>query len=139
MNKRGVTYYMKEKVNRVALTILLVLPIFAYTQEHKLGNWLLYIGNKQLNEKWNIHNEVQYRSYNVINDLEQLLIRTGLGYNLSENNDNILLGYGYILSQNYNDETDAKSSINEHRIFQQFTTKQKDGFVKLNHRYRRFL
>nr|WP_179348611.1 DUF2490 domain-containing protein [Winogradskyella pacifica] len=120
----------------VALTLLLVLPFFTYAQDSNFGNWLIYIGNKKLDSKWNIHNEVQYRSYNIIDDLEQLLIRTGVGYNLSENNNNILLGYGYILSQNYTDESEDKISINEHRIFQQFTTKQTFGSVGLSHRYR---
>ena len=50
--------------------------------------------------------------------------------------NNILLGYGYILSENYVGDNDDKVSVNEHRIFQQFTSKQNIGSVKLNHRYR---
>jgi hypothetical protein len=65
-----------------------------------------------------------------------LLLRTGVGYNLTENNNNLLFGYGYILSENYIDDSDDKVSINEHRIFQQFTTKQSLWKVKLSHRYR---
>ncbi len=119
-----------------ALIAFLMLPMFSYSQDSNLGNWLIYIGNKKLNTKWNIHNEVQYRNYDAIGDLEQLLLRTGLGYNLSENNHNILLGYGYILSENYIGNSDDKASVNEHRIFQQFTSKQSIGIVNLNHRYR---
>jgi len=126
-----------KKTSKIAtLIIALVLPFFALSQDSNLGNWLIYIGNKKLNSKWNIHNEVQYRNYNAVGDLEQLLLRTGVGYNLSDNNDNILLGYGYILSENYIDDTDDKTAVNEHRIFQQFTTKQKVGKVGLSHRYR---
>ncbi|RLJ65419.1 uncharacterized protein DUF2490 [Lacinutrix venerupis] len=126
-----------KKTSKIAtLIILLVLPFFAMSQDSNLGNWLIYIGNKKLNSKWNIHNEVQYRNYDAVGDLEQLLLRTGVGYNLSDNNDNILLGYGYILSENYIGDTDEKVSVNEHRIFQQFTTKQKVGKVGLSHRYR---
>lgn len=124
-----------KKVIMVTLAILLALPTIAKAQESNLGNWLIYIGNKKINSKWNIHNEVQYRNYNAIGDLEQLLLRTGLGYNLNEAN-NVLLGYGYILSENYIGETDNKISVNEHRIFQQYTTKQNVGKVKLSHRYR---
>ena len=127
---------MKERISMVALIVILVLPNFLNAQESELGNWLIYIGNKKLNSKWNIHNEVQYRNYNAVGDLEQLLLRTGIGYNLSENNNNILLGYGYILSENYISETEDKLSVNEHRIFQQFTTKQNVGKVALSHRYR---
>lgn len=111
-------------------------PLTTNAQDSNLGNWLIYIGNKKIDEKWSIHNEVQYRNYDAIGDLEQLLLRTGLGYNLSENNNNILLGYGYILSENYVGDTNDKVSVEEHRIFQQFITKQKIGKVGLSHRYR---
>jgi hypothetical protein len=79
---------------------------------------------------------VQYRNYNAIGDLEQLLLRTGLGYSFNQNKNNILLGYGYILSENYLGNTNQKTAINEHRIFQQFTSKQQIGRLKINHRYR---
>lgn len=126
----------KMKIKIAALTLALVLPFCVQSQESNMGNWLIYIGNKKLNSKWNIHNEVQYRNYNAVGDLEQLLLRTGVGYNLTENNNNILLGYGFILSENYLEDSDNKVSVNEHRIFQQFTTKQNIGKVALSHRYR---
>ena len=124
---------LKSKIT--LLVFALALPLIGFSQDSNLGNWLIYIGNKKLNSKWNIHNEVQYRNYNAIGDLEQLLLRTGVGYNITEKN-NILLGYGYILSENYVGITDDKVSVNEHRIFQQYTTKQSIGKVKLSHRYR---
>ncbi|TJY38163.1 DUF2490 domain-containing protein [Pontimicrobium aquaticum] len=127
---------IKSKISLLALIIALMLPTFVQSQDSNFGNWLIYIGNKKLNNKWNIHNEVQYRNYNAIGDLEQLLLRTGLGYTFNDNKNNMLLGYGYILSENYVGNTDDKISVNEHRIFQQFTSKQSVGSVKLNHRYR---
>lgn len=107
-----------------------------YSQENKTGNWFLYFGNQAINKKWNWHNEVQYRNYNFAGDLQQLLLRTGIGYNLTENNNNLLLGYGYINSENYISGTDQKASVNEHRIYQQFITKQNFGRVYIQHRYR---
>ena len=127
---------MKKKQVLAALILGLMLPNFGQSQDSDFGNWLIYIGNKKLNNKWNIHNEIQYRNYNTIGDLEQLLLRTGLGYTFNENRNNVLLGYGYILSENYIGNTDKKNAVNEHRIFQQFTSKQNVGSVKLNHRYR---
>ena len=124
------------RFNKILLIALAFCSSLSFSQESDFGNWLIYIGNKKLNSKWNIHNEIQYRNYNAIGDLEQLLIRTGIGYNLTESNNNILLGYGYILSENYIGDTDEKVSINEHRIFQQFITKQDLWKVKLTHRYR---
>lgn len=120
--------------------IIIIISLFffstnSYGQDSNLGNWLIYIGSKKINEKWNLHHEVQYRNYNAIGDLEQLLLRTGLGYQLTDNS-NFLLGYGYILSQNYVGISDDKVDVNEHRIFQQLITKQKVGKVDLQHRYR---
>ena len=120
-------------------TLVIVFCAFSFlstAQDSDLGNWLIYIGSKKFSERWNLHTELQYRNYNFVGDLEQLLIRTGVGYNLTEGNNNVLLGYGYILSQNYIDGQEDKVSINEHRIFQQFITKQKFGRLALQHRYR---
>lgn len=115
---------------------MLLLPFLGHAQDSSLGNWLLYFGNMKIKSDWNWHSEVQYRNYNAIGDLEQLLLRTGIGYNLTENNNNVLLGYGYILSQNYIEGTDDKVDVNEHRIYQQFITRQKIGIVGVQHRYR---
>ena len=118
------------------LSLFLSLPKLSFSQDSELGNWLIYIGNKQLNEKWNWHHEVQYRNYDAVGDLEQLLLRTGFGYTFNESKSNVLLGYGYILSENYVGQSDEKINVNEHRIFQQFITKQQLSQVSLQHRYR---
>ena len=112
-----------------------LISLSAASQENGLGNWLIYIGSKQLNSKWNLHHEIQYRNYNTLGDLEQLLIRTGLGYDIGSKS-NILLGYGYINSENFTGNANDQTTVEEHRIFQQFITKQTIGSVSLQHRYR---
>ncbi len=121
-------------MNKVLL-IFLFLPLFSSAQQSDLGNWLIYFGNKQFNEKWNLHHEIQYRNYNLIGDMEQLLIRTGIGYNIGSKS-NLLVGYGYINSENYTGISNAQATVQEHRIYQQFITKQNIGTVALQHRYR---
>ncbi len=123
-------------MKKIIVLLLLCSSFLGYNQESDLGNWLIYFGNKNIDSKFNWHHEVQYRNYDALGDLEQLLLRTGIGYNLTENNNNILLGYGYILSENYIGDTDEKIDINEHRIYQQFITKQNIHIVSLQHRYR---
>jgi hypothetical protein len=98
------------------ILILGLIPVIGFSQESNLGNWFMYLGNKKLNSNWNIHNEVQYRNYNVVGNMEQLLLRTGIGFNLSPNNNNILLGYGFIRSENYV-STDQKVG-NEQRFLE---------------------
>jgi len=113
--------------------IVYFIPQQSVAQESSLGNWFLLFGNKKINEKINWHHEVQYRNYNAIGDLEQLLLRTGIGINVTDNT-NLLLGYGFIRSENYfgNEEL----VVNEHRIFQQIITKQNAAKLRIQHRYR---
>ena len=115
---------------------MLFIAEFAQAQESDVGNWFIYFGNQKINKKWNWWNEVQYRNYNFAGDLEQLMLRTGVGYNLTENNNNLLLGYAYIISNPYIAGTNEKTSTNENRIYQQFITKQNFGRVYIQHRYR---
>ncbi len=123
---------MKKIICIIGTTLI---SLSAASQENDPGNWLIYIGSKQLNSKWNLHHEIQYRNYNTLGDLEQLLIRTGLGYDIGSKS-NILLGYGYINSENFTGNVNDQTTVEEHRIFQQFITKQTIGSVSLQHRYR---
>ena len=127
---------MRNKLQSFCFFVAFFFIANANAQNTDAGNWFLYFGNQKINKRWNCHNEVQYRNYNLAGDLEQLLLRTGMGYNLSENNNTVLLGYAFVHSEPYIAGTDKKSNTNEHRIFQQFITKEKFGRVNIQHRYR---
>jgi hypothetical protein len=127
---------MQHFAFRLLLGLMIATPSLCLAQSSELGNWLLYFGNKNINKKLNWHHEVQYRNYNAIGDMEQLLLRTGIGYNLTPGNHNLLLGYGFIQSENYVPLQEGKIGVPEHRIYQQFITKQKIGRVGIQHRYR---
>jgi Protein of unknown function (DUF2490) len=126
---------LKNKKILIIISILL-LSKFSNAQRSDIGNWFIYFGNQQVSKKWSWWNEVQYRNYNFAGDLQQLLLRTGISYNLSENNNNILLGYAFIHSENYRPNSDEKVGADEHRIYQQFITRQNFGRVFMQHRYR---
>ncbi|MCB0658570.1 MAG: DUF2490 domain-containing protein, partial [Saprospiraceae bacterium] len=58
-------------------------------QDTDSGAWYMYFGNNRIGNNLYWHNEIQYRNHNWGGDLEQLLLRTGLGMNLSENNNTL--------------------------------------------------
>lgn len=125
---------MKNTAKKAVLGILTVAATLVQAQKSDLGAWYMYFGNNKISKKLNFHNEIQYRSFDGAGDLEQLLVRTGIGYDLTEDNNNILLGYGFVLSRPY--ENGEKAENTEHRIFQQYITKQKFGRFNLQHRFR---
>lgn len=89
-----------------------------------LGNWLIYLGNIKLNDRWDWHHEIQHRNYKPLGHLDQLLLRTGLGYTWSGGKQNLLLGYGFIHNQTYEPRPGKKPlHLEEHRIFQQHIAK----------------
>lgn len=116
--------------------LILLLPWGAMAQPSDFGNWLIYFGDTKLPGRWNWHYEAQYRNFNLLGDTEQLLLRTGIGYNLTENNNNVHLGYAYIYSEPYVEGTNDKTHFNEHRIYQQFISRQVFGRTSIQHRYR---
>lgn len=127
---------MRTKLKSLYILFFFFITTIGISQNSETGNWFLYFGNQKINKKWSFHNELQYRNYNFVGDLEQLLIRTGIGYDLSDNNNNILLGYAFVHSEKYITGTDIKNNTTEHRIFQQFISKQEFGRMKIQHRYR---
>lgn len=134
--KSNLAVIFAAMIKKILVGVLLLLPFTGFSQEDELGNWWIYFGNKELSDRWDLHHEVQYRNYNFIGDLEQLLIRGGVGYHLTENNNRILVGYGYINSENNPEDGGALISTDEHRIYQEFTTSHSIAMLKLSHRYR---
>jgi len=120
----------------VAFTIIISsLNLQAQSTENEVGNWLMYFGTNRITDDWSIHTEVQYRNHKLAPvHIEQLLLRTGLNYHIS-NNAIATVGYGYIASHDF--ESDQKSpESTEHRIFQQLILINKISRLKFEHRYR---
>ncbi len=104
-------------------------------QEENYGKWLVYFGNQKINNKWLLQSDLQYRLNQNPDQKSQLLLRAGIGYNLTETNNNILLGLAYVHS-NWEEDDVTRSSTIEKRVYQQYLFKQKLNNLLITHRAR---
>lgn len=121
------------------LSLLICLSSAALAQDgrikdHNQNGWYMYFGDHKLTPKWGLHTEVQWRRHNIIADPQQLLIRTGINYDLTPA-AMFTLGYGYIETHPYGDFP-AAGTFPEHRIYQQLQLRGSVSRVGLMHRYR---
>lgn len=124
-----------NKLVRNSIFLLFLAPLITYSQDDKVGNWLMYFGTNRISDDFSIHTEIQYRNHTLTpNNVEQLLLRTGLNYHFSEK-ATVTAGYAYIPSYVYESEQNSPE-VEEHRIWQQFILINKIGRVKFEHRYR---
>ena len=94
----------------------------------------MYFGNHKFRDNFGIHAEIQWRRHNYLSDPQQLLLRFGLDYYVTEK-EKITIGYGFIKTFPYG-EFAVTNAFPEHRIWEQFQTAQTLGKFKLNHRFR---
>lgn len=100
------------------------------------GGWYMYFWNADLKKShFGFQGDVQYRNWNVLGDLEQLLLRAGATYRPKNTNVKFTLGYAFILSGAYGISNPTTSM--EHRIYQEALLPHKIGNrVYLKHRFR---
>ena len=108
--------------------------LFAQVNENKVGAWYLYIWNAHIKEtKFGIQGDIQYRNWNIMGDLEQLILRGGLNYNPNKNIQ-LSAGYAHITSGIYGD---SNSTTAENRIQQDILLPyQISERIYLKHRFR---
>lgn len=123
-------------MKKIAMLLIFCCTILHAQKENFDNLWFIYFGNQQVTKKLNWWTEAQFRNTEAAGNPQNILLRTGIGYNLSENNNNLLLGYGYIIGYAEDAEQQAIASSKEHRIYQQFIHKNKIGKVPLQHRFR---
>lgn len=101
--------------------LVLVTSIFAVSnftvqaQENDLNGWGVITSSIETGEKTFIWLEAQPRFTTDISRLGQLLLRTGVGYKVSDKTS-VVLGYSYIFT-----DPVGPASSNEHRIWQQLS------------------
>lgn len=108
---------------------------FAQVDEGQLGGWYMYFGNTKLNEgPWGFQGDVQYRNWNLMGDMEQLLLRGGPTYQLAKSKIKFTLGYASITTGTPGEST---ATIHENRIYQEaFIPGKLGNWIYLNHRFR---
>lgn len=99
------------------------------------GNWLMLFNQTRLTEKWGFNAEVQYRSFEIFPNTEQLLLRGGFNYFI---NNSISAAAGYAEISNYAFDKDLLPGIraNENRLWQQILLRNTSGRLFFEHRYR---
>lgn len=124
--------------NLIALCIFTFFSsnLFSQVNPEAQGGWYMYFWNANLKKNGlGFQGDVQYRNWNIMGDLEQLLLRAGMTYQPKNTSVKFTLGYGFILSGDYG-FPDQSTSI-EHRIYQEALLPQKIGSrVYLKHRFR---
>lgn len=126
----------RQKMRKLLIGIFSIgLISFTNAQERDFRSWNVININQKIDENFSFQSDIQYRTWEDLDQLNQLLIRGGIGYDLTDNNNTVLVGVAYIATRNPISENDY-TTFNEHRIYQQFNTKHKISKVNLNHRFR---
>lgn len=127
------------RIKKILITLMLCFYCLLISAQESgqsnFGFWGMYFGTNKVSEKLSIHSEAQYRTYEFVSNFNQLLLRTGVNYQISDN-ATVTLGYGYISTDPTFSEFDSEKKIIEHRIFQQFSLRNTVGRFVFSHRYR---
>lgn len=110
--------------------------IFAFSQsgpdEDQLGTWYMYFYNKSFkNSQFGIQGDFQLRMWNPFNDLEQLLLRSGITYTPKNADILFTLGYANITTGAFGE---SNETVMENRVYQEalFPTKVGSRFLFTN-------
>lgn len=115
--------------------ILFFFSLNAQVDESQTGAWYMYFYNHQFKEsQWGIQGDFQYRDWQGLGDLEQLMLRSGLSYTPKNSGVMFTLGYANIITGQFGDSDDTFA---ENRIYQEalFSQKLANRFY-ITHRFR---
>ncbi len=107
----------------------------AQVDTSQTGAWYMYFYNHQFKEsQWGIQGDFQYRDWQFLGDLEQLMLRSGVTFSPKNAGVKFTLGYANITSGQFGD---SDTTSNESRIYQEALIPQKLGNrFYLTHRFR---
>ena len=128
-------------MKRIFSLFLLLCPVFLLAQNDRLNdynntNWLQVFNTINLNKKWSLHTEYQWRREKGLKYWQQSLLRVGVNRKLNEN-VTVPLGYGWIETFPYGDYPLANNgTFPEHRLYEQISFKQPIKKFTFTHRFR---
>lgn len=129
---------MKMRLTHLFTLLFCIIYSFsasAQIDEDETGGWYMYFWNTNFKESnFGLQGDVQYRNWNLMGDLEQLLLRGGVTYSPTGENVKFTLGYGHITSGAFGDNNATSA---ESRIYQEALLPQNIGSrFFLTHRFR---
>ena len=99
------------------------------------GSWFMFFNQTRLHEKWSLHTEAQYRSFEISPNTEQILLRVGVNFHINKHYTTSL-GYAHVPNFAFDKDQFPGVQVSEHRIWQQLIMKNNLGRVNFEHRYR---
>ena len=117
------------------LAVLLPMAVCAQVDEEELGAWYMYMWTTDFEQSpYGLQGDIQYRNWDRIGDLEQLLIRGGLTWSPEGRRVKYTLGYAYVASGAYGP---SSATSDESRLYQEALIPGRLGRrVYLTHRIR---
>jgi hypothetical protein len=99
-------------------------------------NWFQLFSTINLDKKWSLHTEYQWRRTEKLKNWQQSLLRVGINRKLNESII-VQLGYGWIETFPYGDFPIASTgTFPEHRVYEQISFKQPIKKFTFTHRFR---
>ena len=132
---------MPKNYPLLLLLLLLLLPLSMRGQGARLEDsnaigWYVYEGDHRVRPRWEVHTEVQARRTHLITNWQQLLLRGGLRYALT---DKVKLGGGYthLVTYPYGKYPTAdQGRFAERRLYEEVEVETEVGRLQLAHRVR---
>jgi len=130
-----------EKMRYIFFVILAIClitkaqPASAQFDEDQLGTWYMYFWSASINDSpWGFQGDIQHRNWNILGDLEQLLLRGGLTYQPQNVKVKFTLGYAHIRTGEFGP---GEEIVAENRIYQEALLPHHLGSrFYLTHRFR---
>lgn len=128
---------MRKHLTWLAIPFFSILPLDSFGQidEDQTGAWYMYFWNTTINEgPWGFQGDIQHRNWDILGDLEQLMLRGGLTYRPSGAGVTFTLGFAHIRTGEFGS---GEGIVHENRIYQEALIPQKlGGRFYLTHRFR---